>query len=88
VLVARLRERLSPRRWRLLPSQTAIQPLVIGEAGEAMEVSERLAADGLLVPAIRPPTVPRGTARLRISLSAAHGLRDVERLADALNRMQ
>ena len=87
-LVARLRERLAPRRWKLLPSQTAIQPLVIGAAGEAMEVSERLAAAGLLVPAIRPPTVPRGTARLRISLSAAHGLHDVERLADALNSMQ
>jgi 8-amino-7-oxononanoate synthase len=87
-LVARLRERLAPGRWRLLPSQTAIQPLVIGTAGEAMEVSERLAAAGLLVPAIRPPTVPRGTARLRISLSAAHGLPDVERLADALNRLQ
>ena len=87
-LVARLRERLAPGRWRLLPSQTAIQPLVIGAAGEAMAVSERLAAAGLLVPAIRPPTVPRGTARLRISLSAAHGLPDVERLADALNRLQ
>lgn len=87
-LVARLRERLAPRRWRLLPSQTAIQPLVIGAADEAMDVSERLAAAGLLVPAIRPPTVPRGTARLRISLSAAHGLHDVERLADALNRLQ
>jgi 8-amino-7-oxononanoate synthase len=87
-LVARLRERLAPGRWRLLPSQTAIQPLVIGAADEAMAVSERLAAAGLLVPAIRPPTVPRGTARLRISLSAAHGLPDVERLADALNRLQ
>jgi 8-amino-7-oxononanoate synthase len=87
-LVARLRERLAPRRWRLLPSQTAIQPLVIGAAAEAMAVSEQLAAAGLLVPAIRPPTVPRGTARLRISLSAAHDLRDVERLADALNRLQ
>jgi 8-amino-7-oxononanoate synthase len=87
-LVACLRERLAPRRWRLLPSQTAIQPLVIGAADEAMGVSERLAASGLLVPAIRPPTVPRGTARLRISLSAAHGLHDVERLADALNRLQ
>ena len=88
LLVARLRERLALRRWRLLPSQTAIQPLVIGTAGEAMEVSDRLAAAGLLVPAIRPPTVPRGTARLRISLSAAHGLHDVERLADALNGLQ
>jgi 8-amino-7-oxononanoate synthase len=87
-LVARLRERLRLRRWRLLPSQTAIQPLVIGANDEAMTVSERLAGEGLLVPAIRQPTVPRGTARLRISLSAAHTLSEVERLAGALNRLQ
>jgi 8-amino-7-oxononanoate synthase len=87
-LIALLRERLQPRRWRLLPSQTAIQPLVIGGSGEAVAVSERLARDGLLVPAIRPPTVPPGTARLRISLSAAHQPADVERLAAALNALQ
>jgi 8-amino-7-oxononanoate synthase len=87
-LIARLRERLRPARWRLAPSSTAIQPLVIGEAEEAVTVSERLARDGLLVPAIRPPTVPRGTARLRISLSAAHAVEDVERLAAALNALQ
>jgi 8-amino-7-oxononanoate synthase len=51
-------------------------------------VSERLAREGLLVPAIRPPTVPRGTARLRISLSADHELPDVERLAAALIRIE
>lgn len=87
-LIALLRERLRPARWRLAPSTTAIQPLVIGEAGAAVQVSERLAREGLLVPAIRPPTVPRGTARLRISLSAAHELPDVERLAAALNRLE
>jgi 8-amino-7-oxononanoate synthase len=85
-LVALLRERLKPGRWRLLPSQTAIQPLVIGSNDEAVAVSESLARDGLLVPAIRPPTVPKGTARLRISLSAAHSFEDIERLAAALNR--
>ncbi len=87
-LIARLRERLKPGRWRLMPSQTAIQPLVIGGNDEAVAVSEALARDGLLVPAIRPPTVPQGTARLRISLSAAHAIEDVERLAAALNAMQ
>jgi 8-amino-7-oxononanoate synthase len=76
------------KRWRLLPSTTAIQPLVIGENEEAVAVSQALAREGLLVPAIRPPTVPRGTARLRISLSAAHETRDVERLAAALNALQ
>ncbi len=87
-LIARLRERLKPGRWRLLPSQTAIQPLVIGSNDEAVAVSESLARDCLLVPAIRPPTVPQGTARLRISLSAAHEAGDIERLADALNMLQ
>jgi 8-amino-7-oxononanoate synthase len=76
---------LSGGRWRLLPSTTPIQPLIVGSAAEALAVSERLAARGILVPAIRPPTVPQGTARLRISLSAAHGEDDVARLVDALN---
>jgi 8-amino-7-oxononanoate synthase len=84
-LVALLRERLRADRWRLLSSETAIQPLVIGGSTEAMAVSEALARTGLLVPAIRPPTVPQGTARLRISLSAAHAAEDVERLCAALD---
>ena len=76
------------KRWHLMPSRTAIQPLVIGSNEEAMAVSAALAREGLLVPAIRPPTVPRGTARLRISLSAAHETGDVERLAAALIALQ
>jgi 8-amino-7-oxononanoate synthase len=87
-LVACLRGRLGQGRWRLLESQTPIQPLVIGANDAAMAVSEGLARAGLLVPAIRQPTVPPGTARLRISLSAAHGLEDVERLAGTLNALQ
>lgn len=87
-LIALLRERLQLRRWHLAPSSTAIQPLIIGANGEAVAVSEALARAGLLVPAIRPPTVPQGTARLRISLSAAHEAGDVERLAAALNALQ
>jgi 8-amino-7-oxononanoate synthase len=69
-------------------SATAIQPLIIGANQEAVAASQALAREGLLVPAIRPPTVPQGTARLRISLSAAHEARDVERLAAALNALQ
>jgi 8-amino-7-oxononanoate synthase len=84
-LVGALRAGLAVTRWRLLPSDTAIQPLVIGSNPEAVEVSRRLAESGLLVPAIRPPTVPRGTARLRISLSADHSMEDVQRLARTLN---
>ena len=87
-LVRRLVERLKPKRWQLMPSQTAIQPVVIGNNDEAVAVSEKLARDGLLVPAIRPPTVPPGTARLRISLSAAHSLEDVDRLAEVLNAIE
>ena len=71
-------------QWQLLPSSTAIQPLVIGDNRKAVRVAEQLAARGVLVPAIRPPTVPQGTARLRISLSASHTAQDVRTLADAL----
>ena len=77
-----------PAAWRLLPSITAIQPLVIGDNRAATDVAEKLAARGVLVPAIRPPTVPPGTARLRISLSAAHSKDDVLLLCDALKACQ
>ena len=87
-LVRQLRASLQLARWRLEPSGTAIQPLIIGANAEAVAVAEALARGGLLVPAIRPPTVPVGTARLRISLSAAHVPDDVERLAAALNALQ
>src|SRR5258706_577860 len=72
------------RRWRLLPSQTAIQPLIVGENSETVALSDALATEGILVPAIRPPTVPKGSARLRISLSAAHTHADVDLLIDTL----
>jgi len=87
-LIARLRSRLDQGPWQLMPSSTPIQPLVIGEAAEAVRVADALAQRGLLVPAIRPPTVPRGTARLRVSLSAAHTAEDVDRLADALDALR
>ena len=73
-----------PKGWRLLPSITAIQALVIGDNRAATDVANALAARGVLVPAIRPPTVPQGTARLRISLSAAHTRDDVRLLMEAL----
>lgn len=87
-LISVLNQIFISKRWRLMPSATAIQPLVIGSNEETVAVSQALARDGLLVPAIRPPTVPQGTARLRISFSAAHEARDVERLALALNALQ
>lgn len=73
-----------PSAWRLLPSLTAIQPLLVGDNRVAVALADTLAARGVLVPAIRPPTVPQGTARLRISLSAAHSADDVRRLGTAL----
>jgi len=70
--------------WTLLPSTTPIQPLVVGDAAAAVALSKALWDRGIFVPAIRPPTVPQGTARLRISLSAAHGDDDVDLLLAAL----
>jgi 8-amino-7-oxononanoate synthase len=83
-LVARLREGLRGCRWQLMDSATPIQPLLIGSNEKALRVSEALLERGILVPAIRPPTVPEGTARLRISLSARHTEADVDRLVQAL----
>lgn len=73
--------------WTLLPSQTAIQPLIIGANEAAVQLSENLWEKGFWVPAIRPPTVPKGTARLRISLSAAHTEDDVAQLISALKAL-
>jgi 8-amino-7-oxononanoate synthase len=83
--VARLKQTLKLTRWRLLPSGTAIQPVLIGENAMALAAADRLYAAGIWAPAIRPPTVPEGTARLRISISAAHSREDVERLVGALH---
>ncbi len=71
-LVTQLRNGLSDLPWQLMPSDTAIQPLLIGDNQQALKLSEGLRERGIWVAAIRPPTVPQGTARLRITLSAAH----------------
>lgn len=70
--------------WSLPDSYTAIQPLVVGGNETALRLSAALEAQGLWVPAIRPPTVPVGTARLRITFSAAHSMADVAQLLHAL----
>jgi 8-amino-7-oxononanoate synthase len=70
--------------WDLWASHTAIQPLVVGRNESALMLMNALDRQGLWVPAIRPPTVPQGTARLRISLSAAHTQAHVAQLLDAL----
>ena len=75
---------LKTQRWSLLPSPTAIQPLLVGSNSAALAAAQSLDRAGLWVPAIRPPTVPVGTARLRIALSAAHTHNDIDQLCAAL----
>jgi 8-amino-7-oxononanoate synthase len=82
--IARFRERARALPWRSVSSPTAIQPLIVGDASSAVALSQRLAERGLWVPAIRAPTVPAGTARLRVSLNAVHTDDDIDRLLDAL----
>ena len=86
-LIALLRASAGTLPGTLLSSPTAIQPLVLGEARAATEAMVALAEQEFIVPAVRPPTVPRGSARLRISLSAAHEAADVERLLGALRSL-
>lgn len=86
-LIERTRGILKRTCWQPVDSPTAVQPLIIGSNEDTLALAARLDAEGLWVPAIRPPTVPVGTSRLRISLSASHGLEDIDRLEAALVRM-
>ena len=72
------------RNWHLSASDTAIQPLIVGSNAGALALMASLEAQGLWVPAIRPPTVPTGTARLRITLSASHSAQHVAQLVNGL----
>jgi len=83
-LIAYFRERAETLGLTLMPSITAIQPLMIGTSEQALAISDALLAKGFLISAIRPPTVPVNSARLRITLSAAHSEQQVERLLVAL----
>jgi len=85
--IDQLKKGLSAARWRLMPSASPIQPLLIGSTEETVQMSRTLREQGILVPAIRPPTIPQGTARLRISLSAVHQPEDITRLTDALRQL-
>ncbi|MDO8291710.1 MAG: 8-amino-7-oxononanoate synthase [Gallionella sp.] len=86
-LIAQLRSGLQGLPWPLMPSTTAIQPLLIGDNQAALDLSAALRERGIWVAAIRPPTVPQGTARLRITLSAAHSAADITRLIGALHEL-
>ena len=85
-LIARFREGASALGLQLMDSPTPIQPLLIGDSQRAMQLSAALRERGILVTAIRPPTVPQGTARLRVTLSAAHSAEDIDRLLEALQQ--
>lgn len=87
-LVAMLHAAPLPAGWRLLPSTTPIQPLVIGDNAAALAAMTALWDAGFWVPAIRPPTVPAGSARLRLSLSAAHTPADLAALLTALRALR
>jgi 8-amino-7-oxononanoate synthase len=87
-LIEQLGAELQLRRWGRPASPTAIQPVIIGSNEEALRVAAALYAKGLWVPAIRPPTVPVNTARLRVTLSGAHTHDEVARLAAALNELE
>jgi len=85
-LVAHFRHGAERRGIELLASRSPIQPVRIGDSARALAVAQRLEAAGFYAPAIRPPTVPAGAARLRITLSALHAESDVEALLDALKQ--
>jgi 8-amino-7-oxononanoate synthase len=86
-LVQRFRAGAAQLGLSLLDSGTPIQPLIVGDAGTALQFSEALRGQGILVTAIRPPTVQAGTARLRITFSATHTEAHVDRLLDALDNI-
>jgi 8-amino-7-oxononanoate synthase len=83
-LIAHFRQAAQFRGLTLMPSNTPIQPLLCGEDKRALAMATGLDAQGFLVPAIRPPTVPDGRARLRITLSSLHTQAEVDALVDAL----
>ena len=84
-MIERFRRGASELGYRLMPSDTPIQPIMVGDNWSALALSKALEEKGLLVTAIRPPTVPEGEARLRVTLSAAHTLADVDRLLAGLS---
>ena len=86
-LITQLRAGMRNLPWQLMESSTPVQPLMVGSNEAALSLSEGLRERGIWVPAIRPPTVPQGTARLRITLSAAHEQKDVDELIGTLHEL-
>ncbi len=82
------KKHLKLKKWQLMPSSTAIQPIVIGSNANALKVAQMLDEKNIWVPAIRPPTVPEGTARLRITFSATHTTEQIDQLIKALHEIE
>lgn len=87
-LVQRFRQGARQLGLNLMDSDTPIQPLLIGDSHKTVDISETLLAKNIFVSAIRPPTVPEGSARLRITFSAEHSEAQVDQLLDALDSIQ
>jgi len=85
-LIKRFKEGAAQLGLNLLPSDTPIQPLMLHDSAKALQVSEALWREGIYITAIRPPTVPVDSARLRITFSAEHTEQHVDRLLQALAR--
>jgi 8-amino-7-oxononanoate synthase len=85
--IATFRGRLAAKLWPTTWHRSPIQPYVVGDNRQSVTIAKALADRGCWVPAIRPPTVPQGQARLRISLTAAHSDDDIARLCDALDEL-
>jgi 8-amino-7-oxononanoate synthase len=88
ILTERFRRGAAQIGLELMPSASPIQPILIGDSRKAAALSEDLLNAGFLIGAIRPPTVPQGSARLRVTLSAAHEEAEVDRLLDTLDRLK
>ena len=84
--IRKFRQLVSEAQLPLLQSMTAIQPIVLGDVQRTVAASQRLRERGILISAIRPPTVPEGTARLRITLSSLHEPEHIDKLVDELQR--
>ncbi|MAY42710.1 MULTISPECIES: 8-amino-7-oxononanoate synthase [unclassified Neptuniibacter] len=86
-LIKQFRDGCQELGLTLMDSPTPIQPIMIGESDKAMQISKALEDDGIFISAIRPPTVPHGSARLRVTLSASHTEQQVERLLQSLEKV-
>ncbi|GGK73977.1 8-amino-7-oxononanoate synthase [Amphritea balenae] len=87
-LIQRFRAGCEQLGLTLIDSPTPIQPIMVGESEKAMQMSAALEQQGIFIGAIRPPTVPQGEARLRVTLSASHTEEQLDRLLDALEKAQ